>query len=377
MGNAVKKGEELSENMGSNKLVRVFSEAEKRGHEEVAFFHFPKVGLKAIVAIHNTVLGPALGGCRMRLYEDESQALEDAMRLAEGMTYKSSLAGLDLGGGKSVLIADPHMKAGRTELFERFAHCLNRLNGSYITAEDMGTSVEDVMTMRKFTKFAAGFSLDQGGGGDPSPWTALGTFRGMQAAAERKWGTKDLKGKKISLQGVGHVGVFLIEHLIEAGAEIIATDTNELQLEKVRQQFGVQAVKPDEIYDVDCDIYSPNAIGQTINSNTITRLKCSVIAGAANNQLIDSSMYAAIDERKMVYCPDFAINAGGVISVGGEYNPGGWNRDWVTKKVENIYNTIHMVLEASEKRGRFPEVVAVELAKERVQKAEEQGKGLK
>lgn len=357
--------------MNTQAPISVFSESTKRGHEQVAFFNFPHVGLKAIVAVHNTVLGPALGGCRMRLYENESQALDDVLRLSEGMTYKSSLAGLDLGGGKACVIADPQMKEGRRELFEQLAHCMNRLGGTYITAEDMGTSVDDIMVMRSITKFAAGFSAEQGGSGDPSPWTARGVYQGILAAAERRYGSKDLKGKTISLQGVGHVGWFLLEHLTKAGAKITATDTNEVRLRKAKEEFGIEICSTDQIYDVPVQIYSPNAIGQTVNHNTLGRLKCDIIAGGANNQLIDSTVYSIIEEKKITYVPDFAINAGGVTSVAAEYIEGGYNRSWIEKKVDAIYNTIHNVLEQSAKRKKFPEVVAIELAKERVAKVAE------
>lgn len=351
--------------------VKVLAEAQKRGHEQVAFFNYPRVGLKAIIAVHNTALGPALGGCRMRMYENETQALDDVMRLSEGMTYKSSIAGLDLGGGKSVLIADPKMSEGRREFFLKFAECLNNMNGRYITAEDMGTSVADVMVMREITKYAAGFALDKGGSGDPSPWTARGVFQATLAACERRYGSKDLKGKHVTVQGVGHVGMYLVELLKEAGAKITVCDTSEAALKEAKDRFGVNVVSTDAIYDVDAQIYSPCAVGQTVNPETIKRLRCEIICGAANNQLLDSSLYASINERKMMYCPDFVVNSGGVISVGGEYIPGGWKKDWVTQKVMNIFNTTHRVLEESERRKKFPEVVAVELAKERVKEAEE------
>jgi leucine dehydrogenase len=351
----------------------VFDQVGKRGHEQVAFFNFPEVGLKAIIGIHDTTLGPALGGCRLRLYTDEAQALDDVLRLSEGMTYKSSLAGLNLGGGKSVLIADPQMKEGRKEMFLRFAECLNRLNGYYITAEDMGTSVSDVMTMRTITKYAAGFAMDQGGSGDPSPWTALGNFRAIEAACERKYGSKNLTGKTVTVQGAGHVGMYLIEHLVKAGATVVTCDVNKAAVEDARSKFNVQAVSVDEIYDIKADIYAPCAIGQTVNPSTIGRLKCDIIAGAANNQLLDSSMYAQIEKRGIMYCPDFAINSGGVISVGAEYNPGGWNKAWVTEKVDAIYQTTQTILNESEKRKKFPEVVAIELAKERIKTTREKG----
>jgi leucine dehydrogenase len=352
--------------------MNVFSWIVKRGHEQVVFFHYPEVGLKAVVAIHNTALGPALGGCRMRPYEDENRAIDDALRLSEGMTYKSSIAGLDLGGGKSVIIADPKLDGeARRKLFLQFAKCLNHLGGRYITAEDMGTSVADVMTMREETKFAAGYAQDKGGSGDPSPWTARGTFGGILAATEKAFGSRDLKGRKIALQGVGHVGMHLLELLREAGAEVTVSDTVPALVGEAQRRFGAKAVAVEAIYDVDCDVYAPCAAGQTVNHDTLKRLKCKIIAGAANNQLLDPSVYDTILEKKIVYCPDFVINAGGVISVGAEYIPGGWTRAWVEKKVDNIGSTVMKVLNESDKRGKFPEVVALELARERVQAAQE------
>lgn len=353
----------------------VLAEASKRGHEQVIYFHYPRVGLKAIVAIHNTVLGPALGGCRMRAYDDEVQALDDVMRLSEGMTYKSSIADLDLGGGKSVLIADPNLSDGRRELFLKFAECLNDLNGRYITAEDMGTSVRDIGWMREISKFAAGFSRKEGGSGDPSPWTARGCFQGIIAACERKFSSKDLTGRRVALQGVGHVGMYLLDSLVRAGAKVTVCDTNRTALDIAKSQHGATVVDLDKIYDVECDVFAPCAIGQTVNVDTLRRIKASIIGGAANNQLIDSNVYPIIEERKILYCPDFVINAGGVISVAGEYRTNGWSEEWTTKKVDNIYHTIHKVLDESEKRKKFPEVVAVELAKERIKQAEQNKHG--
>lgn len=346
---------------------KVFAEVTRRGHEQVSFFHYPEVGLKAIVAIHSAVLGPALGGCRMRLYTDESEALDDVLRLAEGMTYKNSIAGLDLGGGKSCIIADPTMTEKRRELFLQFGHCLNHLAGRYITAEDMGTSVEDVMIMREITKHVAGIDPDEGGGGDPSPWTARGVFHGIVAACERRYGSKDLTGKRVTVQGVGHVGMYLVEHLVNAGAHVTVCDTVAAATTIAKTKYGVDVVAPDAIYDVKSDIYSPCAIGQTVRPDTINRLSCEIIAGGANNQLTDPSVYEQLTLKKILYCPDFVINAGGVINVGAEYVAGGWKESWVQEKVDRIYSTTHKVLEESEKRNKFPEVVALELARERIE----------
>ncbi|MCB0318948.1 MAG: Glu/Leu/Phe/Val dehydrogenase, partial [Bdellovibrionales bacterium] len=252
--------------------IKLFDEIEKRGHEQLVFFHYPKVGLKALVGIHSTALGPALGGCRMRLYEDESQAIDDVLRLSEGMTYKSSIAGLDLGGGKSCLIVDPNLEQGRRELFLQFGQCLNDLDGRYITAEDMGTSVQDVMWMREITKYAAGYAREEGGSGDPSPWTARGVFKSILAACERRYGSADLKGKRVTLQGVGHVGMYLLEMLKNEGAHVIVTDTNKESLTEANTKYEAEVVGLNEIYDVDCDIYAPCAIGQTVNPDTVNRL---------------------------------------------------------------------------------------------------------
>lgn len=349
--------------------VRVLEECARRGHEQVVFFNYPEFGLKAIVSIHSTVLGPALGGCRMRLYENESEAIDDVMRLAEGMTYKSAIAGMDLGGGKACIIADPGLSEGRKELFVQFGHCLNNLNGRYITAEDMGTSVDDMLWVRQVSKFVTGGPPSQGGSGDPSPWTALGTFEAIKAACQFRFGSDDLTGKRISIQGIGHVGRCLAEHLLAAGAQLVVSDVNEHAVQRAVSELGVQAVPADAIFDEAVDIYAPCAVGQTVNPETIGRLKCQIIAGAANNQLTDNSMYAMIEERGILYCPDFVINSGGVISVGAELRPGGWKKEWVTEKVKSVRDTTLRVLEESQQRGRFPELVALELANERVSEA--------
>ncbi|NMC62812.1 MAG: Glu/Leu/Phe/Val dehydrogenase [SAR324 cluster bacterium] len=345
---------------------RVLEEVSKRGHEEVVYFFYPEVGLKAIIGIHDTTLGPALGGCRMRLYEDEGQALDDVLRLSEGMTYKSSLAGMDLGGGKGVLIVDPHIEKGRRELFLKFGECLNHLAGRYVSAEDMGTTVQDISWMREVSKYVVGFDPSEGGSGDPSPWTAQGVFEGILAACERVFGTKDLSKRHVVMQGVGHVGTYILEHLRKSGCKVTVSDVYEPCVRKAVERFDAIAVAPEKIYDIQCDVFSPNAIGQTINHETIKRLDCKIIAGAANNQLIDSTIYSAIEIKGIVYCPDFAINAGGVISVGAELWENGWNKKRVTEKVMAIGTTVGRVLDESKKRGRFPELVAIELAKERI-----------
>lgn len=342
----------------------VFVKAEQRGHEQVSFFYYPEVGLKAIVAVHSTVLGPALGGCRMRPYVSEGEAVEDVMRLAEGMTYKNAVAGLDLGGGKACIIADPRMSKGREAMFRQFGHCLNALAGRYISAEDMGTTVDDVMAMREVSPHVSGIDPKEGGGGDPSPWTARGVFHGINAGCESVFGSRDLNGKRVALQGVGHVGMYLLEMLVKSGAHVTVSDTATTAVQTARERFGVDAVEPDAIYDVPADIYSPCAIGQTVRADTIERLSCKIIAGGANNQIIDNTTYPLLEKKNILYCPDFVINAGGVINVGAEYVSGGWKEDWVRGKVDAIYGNTKRVLDESKKRQKFPEIVALEIARE-------------
>jgi leucine dehydrogenase len=353
--------------------LSVLEHCAARGHEQVAFFHYPEAGLKLIVGIHDTTLGPALGGCRMRVYPSEAEALEDVMRLSEGMTYKSALARLPLGGGKACLIADPRMTTGREALFKKMGECLNHLAGRYVTAEDMGTSVADMMNVRSISKHVVGTDPSKGGAGDPSPWTALGCFHAMRAACERVFSAEPaLAGKRVALQGVGHVGMYLLEHLTKAGAIVTVTDTNKDSLEVARQKFGASVVEIDSIYDVPCDIFAPCAVGQTVNAKTLQRLSCRVIAGAANNQLPDKSVYEILAAKNILYCPDFVINSGGVICVSAELSADGPKTSWIQQKVDGIYETTARVLDESKKRNRYTEEVAVELAKEVIAEAKRQ-----
>ncbi|MFO0416488.1 MAG: Glu/Leu/Phe/Val family dehydrogenase [Pseudomonadota bacterium] len=345
----------------------ILSKCAERGHEQVVFFNYPEVGLKLIVGIHNTMRGPALGGCRMRIYQSEEQAIDDVLRLSEGMTYKSALADLPLGGGKSCLIADPKLSVGREALFEKLGECLNHLGGRYITAEDMGTSVADMMSIRKVSRYVVGTDPSSGGAGDPSPWTALGVFHAIRAAVDHGLpGKGGVSGKRVAVQGVGHVGMYLVENLVKAGAVVTVTDTNPALIAEAKQRFKVESVAPEAIYDVDCDIFAPCAIGQTINPQTLPRLKCKIIAGAANNQLSDKGVYTLLRERSIVYCPDFAINSGGVICVCAELSKDGPSQAWVQQRVDGIYDTTANILEQSSRTGSDSEAVAYELAKERI-----------
>jgi leucine dehydrogenase len=306
----------------------------------------------------------------MRLYENEAQALDDVMRLSEGMTYKNALADLPLGGGKSCIIADPRLSDGRDALFAKVGQCLNHLAGRYVTAEDMGTSVEDMNIVRKESRFVVGTDPNKGGAGDPSPWTAKGVFHAIRAAVERSFAqAPSINGKHVVVQGVGHVGMYLVEHLVGAGAKVSVCDPNTALVEAAAEKFGVAVVSPDKIYDVPCDVFAPCAIGQTVNPDTLKRLSCSIIAGAANNQLSDPSVYNILREKGIVYCPDFAINSGGVICVGAELAEGGPSIPWIRNKVDGIYETTARILDESKRTGRDTEVIAINLARERIAEA--------
>lgn len=347
----------------------VFSECQKRGHEEVAFLYDPECDLKAIVALHSTALGPAVGGCRLRVYNSEEAAVDDVLRLSEGMTYKNALAGIPHGGGKSCIILSAGQKVDRQKVFTRFGEFLNRYNGLYYAAEDMGTNVEDMAYIRSVTDYVVGNDKSKGGSGDPSPWTAYGIFSAIKAALAFKNDTDDFKDVTVAIQGVGHVGFYLAEHLVNAGARVVVADTNQKSLSEISKKLKVETVAPDAIYDVDSDIFAPCAVGQTISKHTLSRLKCSIIAGAANNQLSDSSVYGIIEAKEILYCPDFVINAGGVISVAGELEPGGWKESSVKSKVDRIEATTLSILEVSRSTGEFPEKVALRLAREKVAQA--------
>src|SRR5690606_15325210 len=292
---------------------------------------------KALIGIHNTVLGPALGGTRMWPYAPEEDAITDVLRLSRGMTFKNALAGLNLGGGKAVILGDPKLK--NEAYLRRFGRFVQSLGGRYVTAEDVNMNTSDMEFIGLETRHVTGLPEIKGGGGDPSPVTAYGVYMGMKAAAKKAFGSNSLEGKRIGVQGVGQVGKYLIEYLVKEGANVLITDIFEDKLQAVAKATGAQVVDPNVIYDLEMDIYSPCALGATINDQTIDRLKCAVIAGAANNQLKDEAKHGLIlMERGIVYAPDFLINAGGVINVDAEYY-GGYNRETVYKKTEKIYDT--------------------------------------
>ncbi|SIQ31860.1 branched-chain amino acid dehydrogenase [Peribacillus simplex] len=343
--------------------MEIFKYLEKYDYEQLLFCQDKQSGLKAIIAIHDTTLGPALGGTRMWTYASEEDAIEDALRLSRGMTYKNAAAGLNLGGGKTVIIGDPR-KDKNEEMFRAFGRYIQGLNGRYITAEDVGTTVEDMDLIHEETDFVTGISPAFGSSGNPSPVTAYGVYRGMKAAAKEAFGTDSLEGKVVAVQGVGNVSYNLCRHLHEEGAKLIVTDINKESVARAVESFGATAVDPDEIYGVDCDIYAPCALGAVINDHTINQIKAKVIAGAANNQLKEPVHGDQIHEKGIIYAPDYVINAGGVINVADELL--GYNRERALKKVETVYDTIERVIEIA-KRDQIPTYKAADrMAEERI-----------
>ncbi len=293
----------------------IFAHPEFDGHQEVVFGHDPQCGLSAIIAIHNTNRGPALGGCRMWPYASEAEALTDVLRLARGMTYKSALADLPLGGGKAVIIGDPHEDKSEA-LFLAMGRFVDGLGGRYITAEDVGVSVEDVDVMARVTKHVAG--TDSTGAGDPSPSTAYGVLMGIRAAVAHKLGRNSLDGVRVAIQGVGHVGYHLCRYLAEAGAELTVTDIDHEAIERAATEFHARPVAPEAIYGVDGEVFAPCALGAVINDDTIARLKAPIVAGSANNQLAEPRHGVELMRRGVLYAPDYVINAGGVINISHE-----------------------------------------------------------
>ncbi|AYC29528.1 branched-chain amino acid dehydrogenase [Paenisporosarcina cavernae] len=343
--------------------MEIFSYLEKYDYEQVVFCQDKTSGLKAIIAIHDTTLGPALGGTRMWTYASEADAIEDALRLAKGMTYKNAAAGLNLGGGKTVIIGDP-LKDKNEEMFRAFGRFIQGLNGRYITAEDVGTTVADMDLIHEETNFVTGISPAFGSSGNPSPVTAYGVYRGMKAAAKEAFGTDSLEGKKIAVQGVGNVAYNLCRHLHEEGAILTVTDINKEAVQRVVDEFGATAVDINDIYSQDVDIFAPCALGAIINDETIPQLKAKVVAGAANNQLKETKHGDILHEKGIVYAPDYVINAGGVINVADELY--GYNRERAMKRVEGVYDNIEKVIEISKRDGIPTYLAADRLAEERI-----------
>lgn len=344
--------------------MNYFDYMEKYDYEQLILCQDKASGLKAIIAIHDTTLGPALGGSRMWTYNHESEAIEDALRLARGMTYKAAAAGLNLGGGKTVIIGDPK-KDKNEAMFRALGRYIQSLNGRYITAEDVGTTVADMDLIHEETDYVTGISPAFGSSGNPSPVTAYGVYVGMKATAKQAFGSDSLEGKTIAIQGVGNVSYNLCRYLHEEGAKLIVTDINKESVKRAVDEFGAKAVEVNEIYAVDCDIFSPNALGAVINDETIPQIKARVIAGAANNVLREERHGDLIHELGFYYAPDYVINAGGLINVADELL--GYNRERALKKVEGIYQNIEKVFEISQ-RDKIPTYKAADrMAEERIE----------
>lgn len=355
---------ELLSEADLQKLNPVFGQLSFDNHEQIVFCNDKDTGLKAIIGIHNTVLGPALGGTRMWSYKSEWHALNDVLRLSRGMTYKSAITGLNLGGGKAVIIGDA--KTQKTpELMKRFGEFVHSLNGNYITAEDVGMTTEDMDLVRSVTPHVTGVSESLGGFGNPSPITAYGVFMGMKAAAKFKYGNDILEDKIVYVQGIGNVGEALVEHLTNEGAKVFISDLNRERMEMVRDKYGATIYEGDNLYAETMDIYAPCALGATVNNDTIHQLKASVIAGAANNQLADENVHGTIlREKGIVYAPDFLINAGGIINVYAELE--NYGKDEVIRKTENIYNTTLEILDKAENKQITTHQAAFEIAQARI-----------
>jgi len=340
----------------------LFSKMEEYDYEQLILCQDKSTGLKAIIAIHDTTLGPALGGTRICEYESDEEAIEDALRLARGMTYKNAAAGLNLGGGKAVIIGDPR-KIKSEALFRAFGRFVEGLNGRYITGEDMNATQEDASYINCETDYIVGLET---GSGNPSPVTAYGVFIGIQAALNEVYGSDDLTGKTVAIQGLGAVGRRLAERLHEAGAKLYVTTRDKAKIDKAVAELGATAVSLDEIYGVECDVFSPCARGAIINDKTIEQFKCKIIAGAANNQLAESRHGDMLHEKGILYVPDYIINSGGVINIIDDISGREYNRENAMKNTARIYDSCKKVFEIA-KRDNIPTYKAADImAEERI-----------
>ncbi len=334
-------------------------------HEQILFCNDNATGLKAIIAIHNTVLGPSLGGTRMWNYNNEMEALTDVLRLSRGMTYKSSVAGLNLGGGKAVIIGDAK-KIKSEALLRRFGKFVNSLGGKYITAEDVAMSSRDMEIIKMETDYVSGLPVNMGGSGDPSPVTAYGVYVSMKASAKEAFGSDSLSGKKILVQGIGNVGMHLVEHLTKEGAKVYIYDISEERIKYAVDTYKAELVSADKMFDLDIDIYAPCALGATVNDDTLSKLKCKIICGAANNQLADEKKHGDLVLSKgILYAPDFVVNAGGIINV--FYELEGYNRERAMAHAEKIYDTTWNIIQIAKTQNIPTYVAANKIAEQRIE----------
>jgi leucine dehydrogenase len=334
------------------------------GHEGVHAFHDAATGLKCVIAVHSTALGPAAGGCRMWNYPTGDAMLTDVLRLSQGMSYKNAMAGIPLGGGKAVIWGDP--KSGKSpELFRAFGRAVESLAGVYYTAEDVGVDVSDMTVVREETRYVAGLDEGAAASGDPSPVTARGVYLGIREVARRLFGTDDLNGRTIAVQGVGSVGGYTCDHLAAAGAKLIITDIDQEALAEVARRTGAQVVAPADIYDVEADIFSPNALGAVVNEKTLARLKVKGIAGGANNQLVVPEMGEFLRRKGILYAPDYVINGGGIINVAAEIS-GSYSREWVDATLARLIVTLGDVLDEALGNNQPTNYVADRIARARI-----------
>lgn len=346
----------------------IFERIAHEDYEQIVYCNDPRVGLKAIISMHSTVLGPATGGCRMWAYKNEQEALVDVLRLSKGMTYKNSISGLNWGGGKAVIIGDS--KTQKTPaMLQRFGEYVERLGGHYITAKDVGIAAEDLKNVKSKCKHVLGIDGVPGSSGDPSPATAWGVYHGMRACAKHALGANTLKGLTVAMQGLGSVNYYMLEHIMADGAKVIACDIDQTVIERATKKYNIEIVSPDSIYDVPCDIFAPGALGATVNANTLKRLKTKIIAGAANNQLATVEDGLEVTKRGIVYAPDYAINAGGVINIYYEGAAGPYSKTKAFDHVSRIEQTITDILNRAKAEKLPTYVVADRIAEERIDKA--------
>lgn len=345
-------------------MSTIFEQLASYDHEQILFCRNDDVGLRAIIAIHNTTLGPALGGCRLYDYASEADAVRDVLRLSRGMTYKAAVAGLDLGGGKAVILGDP---ATKTEaMFRAFGRHVQSLHGRYITAEDMNTSVEDMDNIRRETRHVTGSAAAQGGSGDPSPVTAWGCFHGIRACLEVTYGSPEVSGRTVAIQGVGNVGYWLAKYLHQAGAKLVYADISRRNLTRATEEFGGTVVEGDEIYKANCDVLAPCAIGGILNGRTIPMVRAPIIAGGANNQLDDETRDGeTLASRGIAFAPDYVINAGGLINVYSELK--GYPREKAMQDAANIFNTVKRIINKAKSEGTTTVQAANQVAQERIE----------
>ena len=345
--------------------MQIFDRLAEHDHEQLIFCHDVAANLHAIIAVHDTTLGPALGGVRMYPYKTEDEAITDVLRLSRGMTYKAAASGLDLGGGKAVIIGDP--ARNKTEvLFRSFGRYVATLGGRYIAAEDVGISPEDIAQVQLETGYVAGIS-GFGGSGDPSPFTAFGVLQGMRACLEEVYGSDSLEGRTVAVQGLGHVGYYLCRMLNDRGANLVVADVNPKAVESAVHEFGAKPVKPGEVLSVYCDVLAPCALGAVINEDSIPLLKCSIIAGSANNVLLEARHGEALAHRGILYAPDYIVNAGGLINISQELE--GYDEARATQRVEHIYEAVKSLISISKRDGVPTNVAADTLTRERISAA--------